>query len=56
MHCFCACNILMRLPVIDLQFARVGFVHMPVMDAPDQVKCFACKKALSGWTPDDDPL
>eukprot|EP00041_Stephanoeca_diplocostata_P006487 m.87069 g.87069 ORF g.87069 m.87069 type:complete len:291 (+) comp16389_c0_seq1:128-1000(+) len=37
-------------------FARAGWVHVPVSDAWDMVRCFTCEKHLDGWEKDDDPM
>jgi len=31
-------------------------VHAPTIEDPDNVFCFSCKKYLSGWEKNDNPL
>ncbi|KIY44939.1 inhibitor of apoptosis repeat-containing protein [Fistulina hepatica ATCC 64428] len=36
--------------------AEAGFFYKPELGFPDNVQCYLCKRELSEWEPDDDPL
>ncbi|KAM7198398.1 hypothetical protein V8F20_006159 [Naviculisporaceae sp. PSN 640] len=38
------------------QVAKAGFIFDPNPEHPDNVTCYTCTKALTGWCEDDDPI